>query len=63
MAYELSVAGKILTCKIPGKALGDEWLNGCAGPGWCAGCDINQDNKVNLEDFVILASEWLESTP
>lgn len=39
------------------------WANRCNIDDWCDGCDINQDNKVNLEDFAILASEWLKSCP
>ncbi len=45
------------------KALGDEWLNDCAGPGWCAGCDINQDYIVDFEDYGILSSQWREGSP
>jgi len=45
------------------KALGDEWLNDCTEPNWCAGCDINRDNKVDFEDYGILASQWLEGSP
>ena len=45
------------------KALSDEWLNDCSGPSWCAGCDINRDNRVDFEDYGILASQWLEGSP
>jgi len=39
------------------------WANRCIIGDWCGGCDINQDLRVNLEDFAILASEWLKSCP
>jgi len=39
------------------------WANRCIIDDWCGGCDINQDLRVNLGDFAILASEWLKSCP
>jgi hypothetical protein len=36
------------------------WLEGnCAGPGWCAGADLNEDTAVDLLDFARLAGHWL----
>jgi len=39
------------------------WANRCIIGDWCGGCDINQDLRVNHEDFAVLASEWLKSCP
>ncbi len=39
------------------------WLNDCKYPSWCGGGDINQDGKVNLGDFAIVAGQWLEYGP
>jgi hypothetical protein len=42
----------------------DEWLSDdCYVLNWdCAGCDMNKDGTVNLEDFGLLACEWLSCT-
>lgn len=42
----------------------DEWLaDDCDLLNWnCAGCDLNKDGTVNLEDFAILTGRWLTCT-
>jgi parallel beta-helix repeat protein len=29
---------------------------------WCNGADINRDSKVNLADFAVLASQWMQTS-
>ena len=36
------------------------WLQtDCASPDHCDGADLNRDGRVDLEDFAILAAQWL----
>ena len=37
-----------------------QWLKNCYVGEWCNGCDVNQDLKVNFDDFAAFASRWLE---
>ena len=39
----------------------DYWLELCDAPDWCAGCDINQDEVVDLKDYSKIAVHWLLS--
>jgi len=36
-----------------------QWLNSCAGPGWCGGSDMNEDGTVDMIDYAVLAYDWL----
>jgi hypothetical protein len=40
------------------KCLADNWLN--TGCGTCNGADFSGDNKVNFDDFSIMAENWLK---
>lgn len=39
------------------------WANRCIIGNWCGGWDINQDLRVNFDDFALFASQWLASRP
>ena len=41
----------------------DWWITGCRIGQWCDGRDLDKDGNVAPNDFVILASEWLQSCP
>jgi hypothetical protein len=39
------------------------WLDdGCVGPGWCSGSDLNQSSTVDLADFSKFAADWLKDS-
>ncbi|MCX5634000.1 MAG: hypothetical protein NTW93_10070 [Phycisphaerae bacterium] len=40
------------------KCLADNWLNSSCGT--CNGADFSGDNKVNFNDFAIMAENWLK---
>jgi len=41
--------------------LSSHWLEAnCGKPDWCNRFDINRDSVVNLKDFALMASHWLE---
>jgi hypothetical protein len=44
-------------------ALGAWWLaEGCGGPGWCGGYDIDQDGAVNFADYAMMDACCVEIT-
>jgi hypothetical protein len=41
--------------------LSSHWLQtNCGKPDWCNGFDADRDTTVNLKDFALMASHWLE---
>jgi len=43
--------------------IASHWLDGCSGPGWCDGADIDQSTDVDFVDYARFAINWLDSTP
>jgi len=42
-------------------ALAGQWLEiSCTSPDWCNGVDRDQNGRVNLDDFELLAFNWLD---
>jgi RHS repeat-associated protein len=39
------------------------WVDGCSGPGWCEGADIDLSTDVDFVDYGYLALNWLDSVP
>lgn len=42
--------------------LASYWQQGCSGPGWCDGADLDQSGSVNLYDLAMFCDYWLEAT-
>ncbi|HBG26964.1 MAG: hypothetical protein A2Y10_15285 [Planctomycetes bacterium GWF2_41_51] len=41
----------------------EQWLlSGCDSSDWCNGADLSHDGNVRVNDFVVLAAQWLECT-
>ena len=41
----------------------NQWMENCAYPEWCQGCDFNKSGRVDTVDLKFFAENWLSSDP